>query len=80
MSVVFRLEWISSMSPFKYFVVTCKDNDVSSLHVEENSACDATYSFILLIKVVDVAVEDFDKEFDGHCSIHASVGDAEGPL
>jgi len=39
-----------------------------------------TYSFILLVKVVDVLVQDLDKELDRHCGIHAGVGDTEGTL
>ena len=39
-----------------------------------------TYRLILLIKIVDVAIQDFDKQFNRHRSVHASVGDAEGTL
>lgn len=37
-------------------------------------------SVVLLVKVVDVAVEDFDEEFDAHSSVHASISNAESTL
>ena len=37
-------------------------------------------SFVLLIEVVDVTVEDLDEEFDGDRGVHAGVCDAESPL
>lgn len=36
--------------------------------------------FVLLVEVVDVAVEDLDEEFDGDGGVHAGVCDAEGAL
>ena len=39
-----------------------------------------TYSFILLIKIVDIAVEDLHKELDGHSSVHASICNTQRPL
>lgn len=36
--------------------------------------------FVLLIEVVDIAVEDLDEEFDGYGGVHACVCDAEGTL
>ena len=36
--------------------------------------------FVLLVEVVDVAVEDLDEELDGNGGVHACVGDAEGAL
>jgi hypothetical protein len=56
---VCKFEWMSSMSPLRYFVVTWLiiSSELTSLFV-------GTYSFILLIKVVDVAIEDLNKEFD----------------
>ena len=36
--------------------------------------------FVLLVEVVDVAVEDLDEEFHGHGSVQAGDCDAEGPL
>ena len=35
---------------------------------------------VLLVEVVDVAVQDLDEELDGHGRVHAGVGDAEGTL
>lgn len=37
-------------------------------------------SLILLVEVVDVAVEDLDEELHGHGGVHAGVGDAESAL
>lgn len=39
-----------------------------------------SHSFVLLIKVVNVSVQDFDKEFHRHRSVHASIGHAKGSL
>jgi len=39
-----------------------------------------TYSFILLVKVVDILVQDLDKEFNGNCGVHACIGNAKGTL
>lgn len=36
--------------------------------------------FVLLVEVVDVAVENLDEEFHGHGGVHAGVCDAEGSL
>jgi hypothetical protein len=35
---------------------------------------------VLLVEIVDVAVEDLDKEFDGHGGIHAGICDTQGAL
>lgn len=35
---------------------------------------------VLLIKVVDVTVEDLDKEFDGNSSVHAGICDSQSAL
>lgn len=35
---------------------------------------------VLLVEVVDVAVEDFDEEFYRYGGVHAGVGDAESSL
>lgn len=35
---------------------------------------------VLLVEVVDVAIEDLDEEFDGDGGVHAGVCDAEGTL
>lgn len=35
---------------------------------------------VLLIEVVDVAVQDLDEEFYRYGGVHAGVGDAEGAL
>lgn len=37
-------------------------------------------SFVLLVEIVDIAIQNLNKKFDGHGSVHASVCDAEGPL
>ena len=35
---------------------------------------------VLLVEVVDIAIQDFNEEFDGHGGVHASVCDTEGTL
>ncbi len=35
---------------------------------------------VLLVEVVDVAVEDLDEELDGNGGVHACVGNTEGAL
>ena len=39
-----------------------------------------TCSFILLVKVVDVAVQDLDEQFNGDGCIHASICNTQSPL
>jgi len=39
-----------------------------------------TYSFILLVKVVNVLVQDLDKELNRDRCIHAGIGNAKGTL
>jgi hypothetical protein len=39
-----------------------------------------TYSIVLLVKVVHVAVQDFDEQLYRHCGIHAGIGDTERAL
>lgn len=36
--------------------------------------------FVLLVEIVDIAVEDFHKELDGDSGVHAGVGHTEGAL
>lgn len=38
------------------------------------------YRLILLIKVVDVSVQDLNKQFDGYRGVHASVGHPQRSL
>lgn len=38
------------------------------------------YVLVLLVEVVDVAVQDLDEEFDGDCCVHAGVCNAQGAL
>lgn len=35
---------------------------------------------VLLVEIVDVAVEDLDEELNGDGGVHAGIGDAEGTL
>ena len=39
-----------------------------------------THGFILLIEVIDIAVQNFDEELHGHRSVHAGVCDAKSAL
>jgi hypothetical protein len=39
-----------------------------------------TYSIVLLVKIVHVAVQDLNKQLHGHCGIHACIGDTERTL
>jgi hypothetical protein len=39
-----------------------------------------SYGLVLLVEIVDIAVEDFHKELDGDSSVHAGVGHTEGAL
>lgn len=38
------------------------------------------HGIVLLVKIVDVAVENFDEELDAHGCVHAGVCDAESAL
>lgn len=52
-----RLEWMSSMRPLMYLVVTW----IVSKHLSSKQTERGTYRFVLLIKVVDVAVQDLNE-------------------
>lgn len=39
-----------------------------------------SHRVVLLVKEVDITVQDFDEQFNGHSGIHAGVGDTEGTL
>jgi hypothetical protein len=39
-----------------------------------------TYSIVLLVKVVHVAVQDFHEQLHRHCGIHAGIGNTECAL
>jgi hypothetical protein len=39
-----------------------------------------THSIVLLVKVVNVSVEDLDKQLDRHCCIHACISNTERTL
>ena len=38
------------------------------------------YSIVLLVEVVDVAVQNLNEELDRDCCVHARIGDAESTL
>jgi hypothetical protein len=70
---------MSSMRPLRYLVVTCGDSWISRLN-KSLQAQGATHRFVLLIKIVDVSVENLDKQLDGSGRLHARVRHAEGAL
>ena len=39
-----------------------------------------TYSLVLLIKVVDISVQDLDEQLDRHGGVHARISHSQGPL
>lgn len=39
-----------------------------------------TYGIVLLIEVVDIAVQNLNEELDRYCCVHARIGDAESTL
>ena len=39
-----------------------------------------TYGIVLLVEVVDIAVQDLNEELDRDCCVHAGIGDAESTL
>jgi hypothetical protein len=41
---------------------------------------DKAYCFVLLVKVVHVAIEDLNEKLDRHGGIHTGVGYSEGAL
>lgn len=47
-----------------------------------NSSCGEfnAYGFILLLEVVDVAIEDFHEKFYRNCRVHARIGNSQGAL
>lgn len=72
-------EWMSSIRPLRYLVVTWPGS-ISMTFVYVRPAIKRTYSFVLLVKVVDVTIQDLDKELDRHSRIHACVSDAQCTL
>ncbi len=64
------------MRPFRYLVVTYGVS-ASSWLVEHVPVTDG---FILLVKVIYVAIEYLDEKLDGYSSVHTSIGDPEGTL
>lgn len=36
--------------------------------------------FVLLVKVIDIAIKDFDKQFHGYGRIHAGIRNTKGAL
>ena len=74
--MVDKFEWINSISPLRYFVVTCGCQSVNLLrHISGHA-----HSLILLVKVVQVAVQNFDKQFHRHGGIHARICHTQGSL
>jgi hypothetical protein len=39
-----------------------------------------TYSIILLLEVINITIQNFNKQFNGNSSIHARIGDSESAL
>lgn len=71
-----RLEWMSSMRPLRYLVVTYQKRETLSLATAEIGVRCAygmrqTYRLVLLVKVVNISVEDLDKQLDGRGRLHA---------
>lgn len=38
------------------------------------------HAFVLLIKVIDVAVENLDEQLNGDCNVHAGISNSKGAL
>jgi hypothetical protein len=62
------------MRPLRYFVVTCLILGTALLVAKD------TYSFILLVEVVDVTIQDFDEKLYRHSGVHACVRNPKSPL
>jgi hypothetical protein len=69
---------MSSMSPFKYFVVTCRIIDQHAC--KSALALKPTHRLVLLVKVVDIAIQYFHKELHGYRSVHAGICNSKGSL
>jgi hypothetical protein len=76
--LVERFEWMSSISPFKYFVVTCAKVDQ---HLRKRTIyLGRAHSLVLLVKIVDIAVQYLHKQLHGYRCVHASIRDSERSL
>ncbi len=82
-----RFEWMSSINPLRYFVVTCARGEGGG-HKSQSEKISrfgqwemaAAYRFVPLVKVVDVSIQDLDKQLDRRRRLHARVGDSESAL
>lgn len=59
-------------------VLGCDLQGVSNLWVR--SVVGRAYSIVLLVEVIDIAVQNLNEELDRDCSVHARIGDAESTL
>lgn len=73
-----RFEWMSSISPLMYFVVTWQQSLVYSAGSKTKHR--NPYRFVLLVEVVHITVEDLDKELYRRRLLHARVRDPQGTL
>lgn len=69
-----RFEWMSSMRPLRYLIVTYP-RSVTAVLLRM-----ITYSLILLIKVIDVAIQDLNEKLHGYGSVHAGVRNTKSTL
>jgi hypothetical protein len=65
---------MSSMRPLRYLIVTYS-RLVTAVLLRM-----ITYSLILLIKVIDVAIQDLNEKLYGYGSVHASVRNTKSTL
>ncbi len=82
LSLVCRFEWISSIRPLRYFVVTwgtlAAENEIAREKKQKTEV--KTYGFVFLVKVIDVSVQYLDEELHRYATIHAGVRDAKRSL
>jgi hypothetical protein len=71
-----RLEWINSIRPLRYFVVTYRKVR-AHMAWEEGTL---TYGFVLLVKVVHIAVQNLYKELNGGSGFHTGVSYTQSTL
>lgn len=69
---------MSSMSPLRYLVVTFLIRCISLERGGE--LVGNTYRLILLIKVINISIENLNKQLDRRGRLHARVSNAQGTL
>lgn len=64
----------------KTIEVFCCDLQIVSTMIHSPEWMQTTYSIILLLKVINISVQDLYKEFNRHSRVHAGIGNSQSAL